>query len=41
MTEINDKRLTLDDAAYKVFAELGFKAANISKNHAESTYIHR
>lgn len=31
MTEINDKRLALDDAAYKVFAELGFKASNISK----------
>lgn len=31
MTDINDKRLILDQAAYQVFSELGFKAANISK----------
>lgn len=31
MTEITDKRALLDDAAYRVFFDVGFKAASISK----------
>ncbi|MFC3899372.1 TetR/AcrR family transcriptional regulator [Aliicoccus persicus] len=31
MTEITDKRAVLDDAAYRVFFDVGFKAASISK----------
>lgn len=31
MTDINDKRIALDKAAYQVFSKVGFKAASISK----------
>lgn len=31
MTDVNDKRSMLDQAAYQVFSEVGFKAANISR----------